>query len=442
MYRFLFFLLLPHLALAQKPGVIIDTLRCKNISSQSYALYLPSTYTSEKPHGVIIIFEPGGAGKVPVELYRDLADKYNIILACSNNSRNGSLDHSVFAGNTMLDDLLARFNIDKSFIITSGFSGGGRVSVQMAITRPGITGIIACGAAFPSPNSIVRSKTVPFAEVIGQLDMNYQEALTASAYLKSIENPSSLTYFFGGHQWPPVEAYEQALVWHLLRNKKLNASQAFANRMTLVKQQLDSGHVYETNRLLSQMRSDFDEQRQIESIDSALASLRKDKRLKSEMKEVGSSNSRELEMQKEFRTRYGQHMAYAAPDSAWHSEYWKSYRRECDKMIAGGGHKKLSGIRLIDYGWRMCSEQHFVFLEYAQYRNAAMGARIWAILTPNWVRPCVQAAKAFALQKRKSETMEYLRMAVARGLKDKESVRKDPAFVLFQNDTEFLSILK
>ena len=441
-YKLLLALLLPHLALAQNPGVVTDSVRCQKTGGQTYALYLPESYTSSTPVGVVLIFDPGARGKLPVDLYKKLADQYGVILACSNNSRNGPFEQSLFAGNAVLDDLLSRFNIDRSFILTSGFSGGGRAAVQMAVSKTNIAGVITCGASFPSPNAITKTRPAPFAEVIGQLDMNFQESLTASIYLKSIENPSSLTFFYGGHQWPPAEAYEEALAWHSLRHKKLNTSEAFSAKMKKVKMRLDSGYLYEGNRMLSQMRSDFNEIKQAQTIDSLLTAIRKDKRLKSETRDVGSTNTRELAMQDQFRVRYGQHMAYGAPDSAYHAEYWKGFRRECEKMLSAGGYKKLGGLRLIDFGWRLCAEQHYIFLEYGQYRQASMAARIWALMLPDRPGPCIQAAKAFALQKRKSETMEYLRLAVARGLIDKDGIRKDQAFSEFANDEQFQTILK
>jgi dienelactone hydrolase len=441
-YRLLFALLLPSITLAQKAGELKDSVLCLNAPGQTYAVYLPTSYQFSKPIGVILLFDPGARGRMPVELYKKLADKYELILACSNNSRNGPVNQSLFSGNAVLDDVSSRFNIDRSFILASGFSGGGRTAVQMALNRQVISGVITCGAAFPSQNAITKAKPLPFAEVIGQLDMNYQEALTASAYLKSIGNASSLTYFYGGHQWPPAEAYEDAIAWHRLRiNKKLE-SEIFSTKMKSVKIQIDSGHLYEANRMLSQMRTDFSENNRLQTIDSSLEVIRKDKRLKSEMKDAGEANKKELALQNEVHQKYAQHMAYAAPDSAYHPQFWNSYRRDCDKMIASGGYKKLAGLRLIDFAWRMCAEQHYFFLEDGQLRQAAMSARIWALLLPDRPAPCVQAATAFAMLKRKPETLEYLKLAVARGLKEKQGVMKDPAFSEYANSADFQQIFK
>jgi len=433
-----FVLFLPQVTLAQKPGTISDTIQCKGSSDQTYALYLPKNYSSSTPAGLILFFDPAARGRMPVELYQKIADKYSMILACSNNSKNGSLVASVQAGNAVLTDLLTKFNIDKKFIITSGFSGGGRAAVEFATkNRTTVAGVIACGAAFSSPEAIKMERRMPFAEVIGQLDMNYQEALKASEYLKNIHNPASLTFFAGGHQWPPLDAYEDALAWHALRIRPDTdlKSDIVSGRMKRAQVQLDSGHLFEAHTALKSMLG-------AKPIDSLFAIMQKDKHTREQVNEVQRVNAAEVQKQQNFFYAYERHMAYAAPDSAYHPAFWKKFRRECEKMIEGDRYSKQSGLRLIDYGWRLCAEQHFVYMNEEAYRQAAMCARIWALMQPDNPNACVQAARGFAYQKRKPDTLDYLRQAVARGFKDQDGVRADPAFKELLSDADLRSVFK
>lgn len=385
--RLLVFVLSSQIAFAQKPGTVAESVSCLNSPGQSYALYLPTSYTSSSPTGAILLFDPGARGKLPVTLYQKLADKHNLILACSNNSHNGPIEQSIASGNAVLEDLFARFNVDRSFVIASGFSGGGRTAVDMALRRGTLAGVITCGAALPSQNAITKTKQVPFVEVIGQLDMNYQESIIASTYLRSVANPSFLVYFYGGHQWPPVDAYEEAIEWHQLGKKKLNASEFFSDQMKNVKMQIDSGYLYEANRMLSQLLPDFSESKEAFIMDTQLASIQKDKRFRSEASDIRKINSNELAMQKDFHAHYMQHLAYGAPDSAFHEDYWKEYRRQCDKMIKSTSRNtKLSGLRLIDFGRRLCMEQQYFFEEIKQYRQAAMTKKILEILSTSGVK--------------------------------------------------------
>ncbi len=313
---------------------------------------------------------------MPVKLYQKLADKHNLVLACSNNSHNGPIEPSIVAGNAVLDDVFARFNIDHSFVIASGFSGGGRTATDFALRRGTLVGVISCGAALPLKDKI------PFVEIVGLLDMNYQEALSVSSYLNSINNASFLICFYGGHEWPPVESYDDAIEYHELRNKKLNASEFFSDQMKEVKVQMDSGYVYEANRMVSQLLPDFAQSKEAFTIDMKLASIQRDKRFKVQATEAGLVNSKEVAMQKEFREKYKQQIT----DSEFHPEYWQTFRADSNAMLAGSHYQKLAALRLIDFGWRLVAEQQYFFEQNKQDRESTMSRKILDILSTNGVK--------------------------------------------------------
>ncbi|MEI9917403.1 MAG: hypothetical protein WDO14_01205 [Bacteroidota bacterium] len=383
MYRLsviLFFVI--EFAAAQKPGTVVESITCIDNPAQTYALYVPASYTKLTPVGLILLFDPGARGNLPVSLYQKLADKHNVILACSNNSHNGPVEPCISAGNSVLDDVLARFNVDRSFMLASGFSGGGRVAVEFALRRGTMAGVITCGAALPSQTAITKTKQIPFVEVIGQLDMNYQEAISANMYLKTIANPAFLILFYGGHEWPPVSYYEDAIEYHKLRNKKMKASDFFSDQMKRVKVQTDSGYLYEANRMLMQLVPDFQQSNEVFTLDAKLASVQKDKRFKAEATEIPVVNSKEVAMQTEFRTRYKEQLSVAKFQPA----YWQQFRRDCDAMLTKDHYTRLAGLRLVDFGWRLCSEQQYFFEQNKQSIEAANSKKILDILSTSGVK--------------------------------------------------------
>src|SRR4030095_13564057 len=113
-------------------GQIIDKIEALNDPSQSYALYLPSNYTLDRKWPVLYAFDPGARGRVPVERFKEAAEKYGWIVLGSNNSRNGPMDVAVNAWNAMQIDSHQRFAIDDERIYATGFSGGARVAVHIA----------------------------------------------------------------------------------------------------------------------------------------------------------------------------------------------------------------------------------------------------------------------------------------------------------------------
>ncbi len=88
-------------------GRLIDTIACLEHPEQTYSLYLP--VNCEAPAPLLVFLEPGARGKLPVELYRGLAEHYGFILACSNNGRNGPTHLYRDALDAMIPDVIKRF---------------------------------------------------------------------------------------------------------------------------------------------------------------------------------------------------------------------------------------------------------------------------------------------------------------------------------------------
>src|ERR1043165_3162252 len=126
-------------------GQIVDRIVALSDSSQSYALYLPSNYTPNRKWPVLYAFDPGARGRVPVERFKEAAEKYGWIVLGSNNSRNGPWDVSVNAWNAMQTDTHQRFAIDDERLYATGFSGGARAAVRIAIACKCLAGVIASG---------------------------------------------------------------------------------------------------------------------------------------------------------------------------------------------------------------------------------------------------------------------------------------------------------
>src|SRR5262245_36626263 len=92
-------------------GVVIDDVKCVGDANESYALYLPSTYSSDRVWNLLIAFHPAARGRAMVEKYRAAAEQYGYIVAGSNTSRNGPWSVSASAVRAMSADLGQRFAI-------------------------------------------------------------------------------------------------------------------------------------------------------------------------------------------------------------------------------------------------------------------------------------------------------------------------------------------
>src|SRR4249919_553159 len=130
-------------------GQIVEAVTPLGDATQSYALYLPSTYSADRPWPILIGFHPGARGRAIVDTYREAAERYGFIVAGSNTSRNGPWEVSLRAANAMFQDIGQRFAVDGKRIYLTGHSGGSRVALQIALANKTIAGVIASSAGYP-----------------------------------------------------------------------------------------------------------------------------------------------------------------------------------------------------------------------------------------------------------------------------------------------------
>ena len=197
-------------------GTIIDNVTCAADPTQSYALYLPSTYSPARLWTLLIAFHPAARGRAMVEKYQAAAEQYGYIVAGSNTSRNGPLSASAKSVGAMSVDLGTRFSIDVNRVYLTGLSGGARVAMLVALGKNNVAGVIASSAGYP--DSKPRS-TVPFPVfgTAGTDDFNYLEMRQLDRKLTS---PHYLAVFSGGHTLPPDTVALEAIEWMELQAMK------------------------------------------------------------------------------------------------------------------------------------------------------------------------------------------------------------------------------
>ena len=199
----------PVVAQALQRGTIIDSVQCADNPAQTYALYLPSTYSPDRTWKLLLAFHPAARGRLMVEKYQTAAEQYGYIVAASNNSRNGPWAASTAAAQAMAADVGRRFSIDPQRVYLTGMSGGARVAMGAALGNTTIAGVIASSAGYPDS----RPRTnVPFAVfgTAGTEDFNYLEMRLLDRKLTS---PHFLSVFNGGHTLPPDAVALEAIEW-------------------------------------------------------------------------------------------------------------------------------------------------------------------------------------------------------------------------------------
>jgi predicted esterase len=211
------------------PAHAVETIRCDARPEQSYELYLPSDYPSDRTWPILYMLDPRSRGRVSIEIYREAAERYGYILASSNNMRSDGPARTNFdAMQAMLDDTFARYRLDPRRLYAVGMSGGARAACEIAAKLAGqMPGVILVGATCP-PQRRLRKKT-PFDVfgIVGDIDFNFLEMQEFDDALERLGLKHRLITFEGRHGWHGGAEADRALEWLELRAiaRKLRADE-------------------------------------------------------------------------------------------------------------------------------------------------------------------------------------------------------------------------
>jgi hypothetical protein len=198
-----------------KTGVVIDSIVCVGNGTQSYAAFLPSNYDSNSKWPIIYFFDPDANGRDPIKKYAEVANELGYIIVCSNNSKNGPVSDSYVAADAVFADTENRFSIDYDRVYTSGFSGGSRLALTIAINTNQIAGVFGVGATEPITPAIGMLKKPGFRYVglVGVLDKNYDEHKLFKRKLNGLAIPTILITSKMDHDWASREDFRLGVLW-------------------------------------------------------------------------------------------------------------------------------------------------------------------------------------------------------------------------------------
>jgi dienelactone hydrolase len=197
------------------PGSTSDPVACAERPGESYALYLPPSWSAGRAFPILYVLDVRGRGVLALEVFRSGAARLGFIVASSNTSSTGvEATRNAASLDAMWRDTHARLRLDAARRFVAGFSGTARFAALAALAyRGGIAGVLGAGAGFPE--RAPPSSGMPFAYfgAVGDEDFNLAEMRALGRRLDEIGAPHRIAVFEGGHRWPPPAVADEGLEW-------------------------------------------------------------------------------------------------------------------------------------------------------------------------------------------------------------------------------------
>lgn len=426
-------------------GRVVPRVTCVSDTTQSYALYLPTSYKPALKFPVIFIFEPLARGPLPVRIMQEAAEKYGYILAASNNSRNGPVAESLKAANAMYQDVTGRFSVDPKRVYFAGFSGGARLAINVAAGCHGCAaGIAACGAGYPQNLTPMQFHSTPLFVAIGDEDFNFPEIIRLEPILAEAKSTYHVLRFSRAHEWPPSEVWLEVLAWFQLQAMKSGTipkddrfiADGYQAQLSAASEFVSKHDHYAALRAYRQAVADYEALLDTGEAQRFAAELEKSKLVKDAIK----GEQRELDEQADMEAPIYQHIQLLitgqgqTPDNARDlEELVQQLRRrteEKDEPRRRVAKRALSGIYIHIY------EAGGALIEKKQFSDAII---LYGLITSTATKAPgahLQRARAYAGLKDKKRAMNELRAAIQDGLRSRSDLDQ-PEFALFKASPDF-----
>ncbi|WP_282080130.1 hypothetical protein [Aquimarina algiphila] len=296
-------------------GKIIDSIKISESTKETFALYLPQSFNHTQPSSVVYIFDPAARGKVGIKPFIKASERYNYILVCSNNTRNGPYERNFDITDRLFDFTFSNFQIRENQVFLAGFSGGSRLASTIAVLTNKIAGVVACGAGFSSnPNHVPSTQKFSYAAICGNEDMNYVEMIKTKRYLQNFNFTQTLITYNGNHSWPHEEEILKAFDWLEIqaykKGKKTKTDEQiyksyqsnYAVAVEAEKNERRLQTIENYQRLLDTYQSFYD----LDSIKTKLKNLKKDKLYIKTINSLSKVLEEEIKQTDKFNLRFSE----------------------------------------------------------------------------------------------------------------------------------------
>ncbi|MEO6656229.1 MAG: tetratricopeptide repeat protein [Pyrinomonadaceae bacterium] len=433
-------------------GKTIEKIVIETDESQTYALYLPSSYDASKKFPVIYCFDPRARGGVAVERFRVAAEKYGYIVIGSNTSQNG-VDNKILSSiiSNLWDETQRRFSIDERRVIAAGFSGGARVASSIAFSCNGcIFGVIGSGAGF-SPGSTINEK-MPFLffGTAGYNDFNYPEMRLLSKKLTGLNVTHRFEVFDGSHQWLDETLSREALGWFELQAMKANRrakddaliEELFQTRVRRADAYIADKKYLEAYSTYAGIAADFAQWRDVSVFADKIMSLEKSSELKQAIKSE-SEQFREQDQEAGEIGSLGEKLSDNGEKLSAHFELRQKIETLRKKSAeTNDSPARRVARRTVDLLRIQAFESALFHLERdGKLAMALTDLELAGEISPKDPQIYYYRARIYATQGDKKKAIESLTKAVELGMKDIDRLTNEKSFQMLRNDESFLKLV-
>ena len=359
MKKFLILLLLSLQVTAQeysvKKGMVVDSIKVNDTLSETYALYLPTSFSNSKKWPVIFLFDPEGRGKSVAQLFKSVAEEQGYLLVSSNDiSSENELVKNVEIAARLVSSVSPRLPMDFQQVVVAGALDGAKVATSLPLMFSNIFGVVAVGNQFLNLDLLDRKDDFAFIGIVGDEQFSVTAMNFTAAALQNKKHLSAVYTYEGASDWPKLEIISSAvgsLSLEAMRNQFRTTDLKLVNELY----QADVGRV---NRMISNqkmlrawyllelMDEKYDELKDLGEVEQKQNQLRRSRTFLEQRREEEEIMETEDQLKSDFLYYFQEDVETANFENLG---WWNYQNIKLDSLAQKGGSEGKMAKRLKDF---------------------------------------------------------------------------------------------
>ncbi|MFC6859241.1 hypothetical protein [Zunongwangia atlantica] len=274
-------------------GNVTDNIKISDSTDATYAVYLPQSYDMERPSPVIFILDPNGQAREAVQLFRQVAEDQNYVIAASNQKIVGdSIEQDIMESVKFMNGFFRTIKVDPNLLYIAGINKGAEIASAIPLINERVSGILAINKAWINRKFIEnREKPYILSLVSGTRDYSRFGMIDVLDILNGEDYPTEINYFEGGPEsWPDTFTISNAVGKFTLEAMNNGERQKndtvvntiYQNEIKAIESLVRQGSYYTAFTQVKKAEEKFDD---FERFDDQLKDLRKEIRKTREFKQ-------------------------------------------------------------------------------------------------------------------------------------------------------------
>lgn len=413
-----------------KKGEIIEGISVQDSTQNTFSLYLPTNFSTDKKWPLLMIFEMEGRERQAMSMFLRAAEKQGYVLAAPKMNDTVPLAKNMALVGRSLEKILTILPISFDQIYTAGASSGGRFASLTPILLKGIKGVMSIGASVANRELLNAKEPFHFVGIVGKDDFNYTTMLADTKLLDRLKFPNQVLLHDGGNEWPSVGYLEKGMQLFTLAamGRKLvpkdssYVEKAYREDLEKVEQLKKVGDLLWAEQYMTEMMSIYGAHKNLDSLRTVQRDLRRDKQFKAMKRNENTIFLKESMLKEDYLYYMEEDIyTYNFNNLGW----WNHQMGEINKFIsATNPYEKQMGNRLLGYVNALAEDNIDIIRSESVVDEDALAFlyMLKTILEPENFDFYLKTISLSAKNEDYGTALFYLEEALKKGFRDKEKL--------------------